>query len=181
MKDELYYREKGSILFITLIIFITLNLMGMALVKIASLESKMSEYVYKSQQAQEAADGGIEWLSIRIFEELNNEENLSKPTLPVKLLGDESIEVEMPTGAGEPKALIEKVEKYGQTSVPDDINYCEYGFISTGIFQGARKIVEVKIVYSFLGGYYKNESDFISRIYQDSGEISSYEILTSIE
>lgn len=113
--------EKGSILIIALIILFIIMLLGMSIIRIASMEKKISYYAFSLQQAQQAADAGVEWTIEKIYhDQLGQRDSLTVE------IGPELFSCTI-------EDLIEEPDLNG------------YSFKSTGVFNGVAKTVKVAL------------------------------------
>jgi hypothetical protein len=165
-KREEKHSQDGNLVLTALIIFWALLVMGTAVIKISSMEIKMSSYAFKAEQAQQAADAGVDWVVEKIYRELQN--HLADEVLP---------EVFSFTGPDLHlgSVNIDYITRLNQTSNPEEENYCIYSVKASGFYAGAGKTVKVTVRYNYTGGYTNDES-FISRNYLDRGRIITYKI-----
>ena len=160
-------KNRGSITIIALIIFLALTVMGAAAIEISRAESLISNYYYKSEQAQQAADAGVDWAIERIYNQLldcSDDEDLPN-SFP-------SANPELPVG----EVKIKNIRILSQQANQDEGNYCAYSFECLGSYQKAYRHVKAIVEYTFAGGY-MDSGDFLPRDYLDRGIISSYQII----
>jgi Tfp pilus assembly protein PilX len=166
--------QQGGIMLMALMILLLLAVLGTAIIEIGLMESKSSHYAREEQQAQQAADAGVEWGMEKIYLELQQPSNLSAETLPVSLsCGNAVISLAGPDETGQ--AIIGEVSKIGSGN---EGGQCTYEYSSTGLFRGGRKRVTVQIIYYFAGGYQYQDGDgqlsFVPRQYYSRGQIIYY-------
>lgn len=167
--------QQGGIMLMALMILLLLAVLGTAIIEIGLMESKSSHYAREEQQAQQAADAGVEWGMEKIYLELQQPSNLSSETLPVSLsCGNAVISLAGPDETGQ-ATIGEVVSKTGSGN---EGGQCTYEYSSTGFFRGARKRVTVQIIYYFAGGYQYQDGDgqlsFVPRHYYSRGQIIYY-------
>lgn len=158
--------EQSNIMLTALIIFLGLSVLGTAVLVVSSMEMKMSNYAYEAEQAQQAADAGVDWTLEKIYGELQN--YLDEEELPGSL---SLANPELNLGT----VNIDNVTRLKQTSNTQGDNYCIYSFNCTGIYEGAAKIIKTAVKYNFTGGYMDGEL-LISRSYLNRGRIISYTV-----
>jgi hypothetical protein len=118
--------EKGSILIIALMIFFVSISLGMSIIKIAAMEKKISHYALNMQQAQQAADAGVEWAIEKIYQgQIRQGDYLGFK------IGSETFSFTIEDVAEEPH-----------------IN--GYSFKSTGLFNGVAKSLQVALSNCYL-------------------------------
>lgn len=167
--------EHGSIMVITLLMFLLLGVWGGSIVEIGIMEYKSCSYEIEAQQSRLTADGGIDWGMERIYSELIQPENLGIDVLPAQLsCGD--AEMNLIVDSEEARVSIGLVQKVSELG--NEPNACTYEFTSTAFYKGAQRAVKVQVKYSFSGGYESiNEGNpyFIPRTYLNHGKIINYE------
>jgi Tfp pilus assembly protein PilX len=167
--------QKGATMFMAIVIMLLVGVLGVTIVEIGLMENKSSHYDWEEQQAQQAADAGVEWGRERIYLELQQPNNLILPTLPARLLCGNA---EMLLAGDDETCKANIGEVVGKPGPINAADACTYEFTSTGSFRGARKVVTVQIVYSFTGGYQFQELDgqlsFMPRQYITRGRIINY-------
>ena len=158
-----------------LMILLLLAVLGAAIIEIGLMESKSSHYAREEQQAQQAADAGVEWGMEKIYLELQQPSNLSTETLPVSLSCGNAV-ISLASNEETCQAIIGEV--VSKTGSGNEVGQCTYEFSSTGLFRSARKGVTVQIIYYFVGGYQFQDGDgqlsFIPRQYYNRGQIINY-------
>lgn len=169
--------ERGSIIIMTLMIFLIISVLGTTIVELGIMEYKTSRYELESQQARQAADAGVDWSVERIYSELSQPDNLIIEKLPTQLncsngtttlaVGEESCAI-----------TIGNVKRVDPETMGDS---CTYEFISAAIFEGARRAVQVRVIYNYSGGYDFPDSEgnlsFMPRTYLNRGKIISCETI----
>lgn len=152
-----------------LLIFLALTVIGAAAIKISQMEFLISSYYYNSEQAQQAADAGVDWTIEMIYNQLLD--SRYDEHLPASLpLADP----ELPLG----RVNIKNIEMVKQTAEQNGANYCLYSFECLGSYQEAFRNVSVVVEYTFSGGYLDSAS-FVPRDYLDRGIIRSYQLITN--
>lgn len=170
--------QQGSAILMTLMVLLVLSVLGMGIVGIAGMEFKISHYDYETQQAQQAADAGVDWGMENLYQILSQAEYLTMETLPNTLQLDNN-ETSFNSGADTCNVRIENVAKITQTNSQPGTNTCTYEFKSTGQFRGVSKAVTVQVVYTFMDGYSYNDPNdgtphFMARSDFQRGKIKSY-------
>ncbi len=166
--------EGGTILLVTLMVFMLIGIMSASLIKTGFMEYKSSHFENMVLQAQQGADAAVEWGEELIYLELNQFDYLSLDELPAQLYsGNRAMNIGN-TGCSIMVGDIVKINELGQ-----EPNYCTYEFIASGLYNGARRQVKVQIIYHFSGGYETIDSEgnavFVPREYLDRGKITSYQ------
>jgi|GEM_PF-967864 len=175
--------QQGSAILMTLMVLLVLSVLGMGIVGVAGMEFKTSHYDYETQQAQQAADAGVDWGMENIYQVLKQAEYLSMEQLPANLSDepqwDNRSETSFNTGADTCAVSIGDVIKKPQSSPPHPgTNTCTYEFSSTGTFRGVSKSVTVVVVYTFMGGYNDpDDGNLVARSDFQRGKIKSYKKL----
>jgi Tfp pilus assembly protein PilX len=169
--------DQGAVLLVAVVILMLLSVLGTTMIEIGMMEFRSSHNDFEAQQAQQAADAGIEWGMENICLELEQPANLIRETLPT-LLSCGNTGVALASNGELCGARIGNVvEKVNQLGEP---NWCSYEFTSTGTFRSARKAVTVQVIYYYTGGYqYENiegSLSFIPRQYLNRGRIIAYHI-----
>ncbi|MEQ8201985.1 MAG: pilus assembly PilX N-terminal domain-containing protein [Syntrophomonadaceae bacterium] len=174
MTTKIYMEaESGSIMIVTLIIFMIIGVLALSLLNTGIMEFRSSRYDGNLQQAQQGADGGVEWGLESIYMELNQPENLVVYELPDHLAcGNNGLDI----GFQGCQASIGEVVKIGEAGTePDQV---VYSFTVFADYNGAHRGVEAEVTYGFSGGYEiigeDGEQEFVPRVYLDRGRISSY-------
>ena len=165
LKNHIMASERGSVILMTMMVFLILSILAAAIVSAAGMEGKISHYAYRSEQAQQAADAGVEWARAEIYSRL--EEQKDQESLPDDPL-DYATTMEIGTEADKARIAFSEASLIKQSSQD-----CTYGFTSTGSFQGAKKAVTVQIRYSFTENR-NTAGEFLSRTYRDRGRIMVY-------
>lgn len=124
--------EQGFVIIMALMILMILIVLGTAVLGVASMENKVSRNVYLQQQAQEAADAGLEWAIEKLYADI-------PPGIP----GD--MEQNQIQGTGS-EMITWKVQC---TELPAQENSYRYRLISTGTFQGVTKTVEATVAFAY--------------------------------
>ncbi len=132
--------QDGNLMFMVLMVFLVLSILGTAIIGVASMENKISHYALNVQQAQQAADAGAEWAIEQIWEEglpeIFNEQlaidDLIKTTIKVTDREDTVID---------PGNSIPQSRK----------SECRYQFTVQSDYRAAKKKLEVEVVYSYSG------------------------------
>ena len=160
--------EKGSILLMALMVFLVLTVMGTVAMNMASIEYKISNYIYEEQQARQTADAGVDWAVEKVYTDcLQSLSDNSEPSFP------SGISWSSPSGNGL-KAVEWSVEfpvNSAQILTTSTGYSCQ--FISTGRFAGVSQSIEVTVIYAY-NDYFLNNI-FQSREYA-RGHIDSYKL-----
>lgn len=169
-------RERGSLMIVTLMVFVITGILALSLLTTGILEFRSSRWDGSLQQAQQGADGAVEWGLESIYWELNQSEYLDARELPLQLVcGNTGLDI----GLQECQAVFGPVVKISETGT--EPNQCVYGFTVSADYRGAGRTVEVEATYGFSGGYETiredGELEFVPRVYLDRGQISSYQYI----
>ena len=161
--------EQGSILVMTLFIFLMICILMILILQLSVLEMRMSEYYFRSQQAQQLADAMLEQRCAEISQSLRSDycDQQNLPTLP---LGWREDWTEIATNEGEGRCQTRFMDV--QTG-PD---YCCYKIIFTGCFENAQKSIEADLSFHFQNTF-DSKQRFISRLFTDHGVITDYKII----
>ena len=171
-KTKVLHDEQGSIVLMSLLIFIIVSMLMMLILQLAAMERHMSQYYFRSQQAQQLADAILEQraaeISLRLNSDYTDEELI--PALP---LGWQESWSELPTGTARGRC---------QTcflAYETGTNYCKYRLHCVGRFENAVKSVEAELTFYFINNY-DAEQKFVSRTFTNNGEITSYQVLNDL-
>lgn len=166
--------ETGGLLLVALMFLLVITLLAITITDVAWMDFKCSQNDFTGQQAQQAADGGIELAEEKIFQELNQLENLQAETLP-QILSCGNLLVSIPS---QTEPITVAIGGITYNAVLSDSGSCSYEFTSRGEFRNASKVISVVVSYHFIGGYSHTEADgtvsFVPREYLDRGQIISY-------
>lgn len=169
--------DKGGIMLLTLMILLITSLLGLVIIEVGTMEAKSSRYNIELQQAQQAADAGVEWVMENIYSELTTFNNLYAVNLPVSLMCGNKNMI-FAENSGRCTVTVGTIVKIDNPSA--DSSSCTYEFTSTGKFGRANKPITVRSTYKFSGGYYSFVEDrevFLPRQYIDRGRIILYKNL----
>ena len=159
----------------TLMIVLIISLLGVVIIDVGLMEAKSSQYDIKVQQAQQAADAGVDWVMENIYSELTTPDNLSVVSLPANLMWGNT-NMSFAQASGVCNVTVGSIVKI--TNPQSDSSSCTYEFTSTGKYKGANKAITVRSTYEFSGGYYYIPDDgsqyFVPRQYLDRGRIKFY-------
>lgn len=164
--------EQGSIILMTLLIFFIVSILLMLILQLSSMEMHMSQYYFRSQQAQQLADATLEQRCAEINQCLISNYTNDKflPDLP---LGWRENWTELSTGSGQGRS--QTLFLTSETGT----DYCRYRLECVGCFENATKSVEADLTFHFTDNY-SSKQKFISRTFLDKGKITSYKILNDI-
>lgn len=166
--------DDGTMMIMALLVFLCISIMSLSLVSTGLMEYKSSHFENMTLQAQQGADGAVEWGSELIDLELDQEDCRSLDELPAQLssgnrtmmLGDDGCSI-----------MVGDIIKINEIS--GEPGYCTYEFIACGLYKGARKEIKVQVMYHFSGGYETVDGEgslaFIPREYLDHGQVVSYQ------
>jgi len=169
IKDIVAGREQGSIIVMTLLIFSVICILIILIMQLSALEMHMSEYYFRSQQAQQLADAILEQRCAEISQVLKTD-YIDSQTIPALPLGWREDWTEVSTDEGEGQC---------QTRFLDfetGSDYCSYKIKCVGCFENASKSVEAKVTIHFENSYNTSQK-FLYRTYTDNGIITAYKIL----
>ncbi|MDD2510227.1 MAG: pilus assembly PilX N-terminal domain-containing protein [Syntrophomonas sp.] len=137
--------KDGALMLMVLIVLLLCTILGIGTIELASLEKKLSYYVFQSQQAQQAVDAGVEWAIEEIW----------RRGLPANL--EEELVI-----SDEVKAQIRVLEKDrdfacspanfegNEEKLPEnEKKKCRYCLTSTALYYKAEKKVKVQVLYSY--------------------------------
>jgi Tfp pilus assembly protein PilX len=168
-KDIIVASEQGSIILMTLLIFSIVSILILLIMQLSAQEMHMSEYYFRSQQAQQLADAILEQRCAEIVQVLKTDYNDSQ-TIPELPLGWREKCTNITTGSGEGQCQTDFLDiKTG----PD---YCSYKIKCVGYFENASKKIETIVTIHFEDSY-NTSREFLYRTYTDNGVIASYKIL----
>jgi len=162
-------REQGSMLLMSLLIFFMVSILMMSIMQLSALEMYMSQYYYRSQQAQQLVDACLEQRCAEISQCLRSDYTIT-PDLPPLPLGWREDWMEMPVG---------DVQGRCQTSfvkLATGDGYCCYTIKFTGCFENATKTVVADLTFHYANNC-DNDQAFLSRTYSDNGVITDYKII----
>ena len=86
IKDIVADREQGSVMVTTLLIFSMVCILIMLIMQLSALEMHMSDYYFRTQQAQQLADATLEQRCAEISQVLKTD-YIDSQTIPVLPLG----------------------------------------------------------------------------------------------
>lgn len=161
-----------------LMILMVMSLLGATTVELASMELKISHYEFRAQQAQQAADAGVDWAAERVYLQLINQQD--EMELP-QVINFQPANIPSRLGRlvypGSPNFVISNWQALRVSNVT--ANPAVYKLISTGNLGNAYKKIEVELSYRYQGGTIDPLSGhFLERDYSiNRGGISSYRVL----
>lgn len=138
--------EAGSLILAALLIFLILSIIGAALLSMAAMEKRMADYVYRSEEAQHAADAGIQWSIAKIDKELRGLDIETVDDFPNNPLGKTKQDIKLKLGDDIAIAELQMIKRE-LSSVDDSERYCRYSLSSCGTYRGAEKIIDAVIEY----------------------------------
>jgi Tfp pilus assembly protein PilX len=174
-KEKTTASERGYAMLMALMVLLVISVLGTTIIGVGEMEFKTSHYDYEAQQAQWAADAGVEWaeekiyLTLRACPTVTDVRNLSNP-----LTLDHSTDpVALRSIPGQTLTPGFKVINWN-SPMSMTSNQCIFLLDCTGIYGQAQKTVRVGITYTFhLTGVQPNDTiNFTNR-----GTISSYEVI----
>lgn len=145
---DLKVSERGGIMIMVLFIFLIISVLGTTIISCPIMEYKSSSYAGKEQQAQQAADGGVDWGMEKIYAELNENINLQTECLPLSLTCGHAGMI-LPINEGNAEVVVGRIDKVDEGGA--EPNYCVYEFTSSALYEGAQRAVTVKILFIFRG------------------------------
>ncbi|PKM78584.1 MAG: hypothetical protein CVU90_00885 [Firmicutes bacterium HGW-Firmicutes-15] len=159
-----------------LIMLMIISLLGAAAIEAGSMELKISHYEFRVQQAQQAADAGVDWGAERVYLQLVNRRD--DPALPVSIdlspdINPQRIGPDLSDSLA-PNFVIRDWQASRVSTATS--NPAVYKLISTGNFGSAYKKIAVEISYRYEGGAIDPiTGHFQERDYSGNrGVISSY-------
>lgn len=166
--------DDGTMMIITLLVFLFISIMSLSLVSTGFMEYKSSHFENMTLQAQQGADAAVEWGSELIDCELNQVECRSLDELPAQLSSGNRT---MILGSDGCNIMVGDMVKINEIS--DEPSYCTYEFMAYGMYNGARKVIKVQVAHHYTGGYETSDGEgnlvFIPREYLDHGQVVSYQ------
>jgi Tfp pilus assembly protein PilX len=176
MLGQRYNCEFGGIMIIVLMTFLLVSILAAGIIGMGVMEFRSSHFDFQSQQAQQAADAGVDWGLENIYTELTLPANLIAESLPSSLnCGNQS----MYLNVGDKTCEVSIGNVINRTNPLTEEGSYTYEFTSAGTFEGAHKLVTVQAIYHFSGGYQYTDSNgtisFLSRKYLNRGRIISYQ------
>lgn len=168
--------QKGSTLLAVLVGFLIISLVMISLLKIASMERKMSANSMALLQARQAVDGGIAWASERTYSALVSSSAVE--VLPALPLDDSMAPVMMGESAGRASY---KLLDDGVKLVQQGSDFCVYEFGCEGSCRGIIQNASVRVRYQFEDRYHYEAGTriFDGRTFADHGKIIYYQPLNS--
>jgi hypothetical protein len=167
--------EQGNAVLITLMVLMVLTVLGTTVIEVGSMEYKISRYDYEYQQAQLAADAGVEWSAEQVYLAIAEYQrvievpyyiNLSHTTDPVAI---GSI-------PGQTLSPSFSVTNWRANRVSMTSDRFVFSLDCAGTYGRARKSIRVGITYTFdLSGFEPNYEMNLS----NRGVISSYEVISN--
>ncbi len=135
-----------------LMILMVISLLGAAAIELGSMELKISQYEFRLQQAQQAADAGVDWAAERVYLQLVNRQG--ETDLPVFLdLQPDMNPQRLGTNLNDPGAPNFMISNWQARRVSSGTsNPAVYRLISIGNFGNAYKRIAVELSYRFEGG-----------------------------
>jgi len=174
-KDKLS-SEQGSLMLMTLMILMVISLLGANIIEVGSMELKISHYDFKAQQAQQAADAGVDWAAERVYLQLVNRQDNPDSPVSIDFVPDMNPQ-RLGPDLRDPRASNFVISGWQASRVSSATsNPAVYKLTSTGNISNARKTIAVELSYRYEGG----TTDPITGYYQgrdyskNRGGISSY-------
>ena len=169
IKDIVADGEQGSVMVTTLLIFSMVCILIILIMQLSALEMHMSEYYFRSQQAQQLADAILEQRCAEVSQVLKTD-YIDSQNIPVLPLGWREDWTEVSTGEGEGRCQTRFLD------IETGEDYCSYKIKCVGCFENASKSVEAEVTIHFENAYNTNRK-FLYRTYTDNGVITAYKIL----
>lgn len=169
IKEIVPNKEQGSIILMTLLIFSIVCILIILIMQLSALEMQMSEYYFRSQQAQQLADAILEQRCAEISQVLRTD-YCDTQNIPVLPLGWREEWNDVSTNEGEGRCQTRFLDL---ATGPD---YCCYKIMCMGCFENANKSVEAEVTFHFENAYNPGQK-FLYRTYTDNGIITAYKIL----
>lgn len=174
-KVVLLSSERGNAVLIALMVLLVLTVLSTTIIEVGSMESKISRYDYEFQQAQLAADTGVEWsaeqvyLAMAEYQRVNDVPyyiNLSHTTDPVAIGS-------IPGQTLSPSFSVTnwRADRVSMTS-----DRCVFSLDCAGIYGRAQKSIRVGITYTF--DHSGSEPNYEMNL-NNRGVISSYEVISN--
>ncbi len=160
-----------------LIILVVISLLGATTVEVASWELKISHYESRAEQAQQAADAGVDWAAERIYLHLVNRQD--EADLPMFInLQPEIIPQRIGSNLADPGSPNFVISNWQAIRVSNETaNPVVYKLTSTGNLGNAYKKIAVELSYRYTGGNIDTVTGLPKRDYSmHRGGISSYRI-----
>lgn len=161
--------ERGSIILLTLFIFFVVCILLILAMQLSALEMYMSEYYYRSLQAQQLADASLEQCCAEISQSLRKD-YADIECLPALPLGWRGRWTDIPL-AKEPGRCHAYFVSHAYGS-----DYCSYKVSFKGCYENASKSLEAELTFRFVETW-DAQQEFMFRTYSDYGTITDYKII----
>ncbi len=168
-----YNNQRGSVLIYSLLLLAFTAIIGFTMHNLAYMEIKMSLYEHRANQARELSEAAVLLTMEELFVILNNDYH-DVQELPASI----ALQNYWASILDEDKILQTGVI----TLVGQNEDSCTYRFATNGIFQGAKKSLNVQVVFNFIENYNmipdidgNLQEVFSYREFLDRGMIISFE------
>ena len=139
--------ESGHTMLIALMTFMIISLLGTIIVEVGNMEYKSSYYDYELQQAQQAADAGIDWATESIYLQLVTAQNDTDLPPACDLQPDSQPQKIGPEIAASRAANFEISNWHAVRISEARSNPAVYEFIAIGHFGNAHRTIAVEGAY----------------------------------
>ncbi len=137
--------KDGALMLIALVVMLFFSIWMLSCIDLANTEKKLSCYMYQSQQAQEAADGGVEWA----IEEIWRRGLPSEFEEEVTLTDDIRARIKVTEKIVEPGLHPIDSEGKNDESSENEMIECRYCLKSTAVFRQSKRTLQAGILYRY--------------------------------
>ncbi|WP_054692615.1 hypothetical protein [Syntrophomonas palmitatica] len=167
--------QQGYIVPLLMILSFIISILLISLLQVAYFDRRIEHNSLEIMQAQQAADGGAAWACEKISANLLAAQN--QESLPLKPLQAVVVPVDIGNAADQVNFTIPEP---GAKLVDSGADYGVYEFNSSGVYKNTRKVINVRVKYSFINHYKMDAGGnalFQSRTFLDHGKIISYKFV----
>jgi len=145
-----FKNEDGALMLMALMVMLLCTIWGIATIELASIEKKLSFYLFQSQQAQQAADGGVEWAIEEIWHRGLPAEFEEEVTISDGI----KAQIKVTEKAEEFDCSLVDLESNNDKPQEDELQEnekkkCRYCLTSTAVYNQAKKKLKVKLLYTY--------------------------------